>query len=827
MFARPLTFAAVLFAVLGADPAGPRPAGAQGLADVFDLPAAGRDRLTVSAALTDADGLPLSAAPAAGETVTLAVTARLPKGFYLVSQTSPVGTAAEFRLTAADRLAPAADGFEPGRKPKVGFDPVYGGLLEKFTGTVTWARPFTVTAGEGPVRVAGELRGSYCSTGVGGTCVPIGPGDARFEATLKGPGQSGDGGGDGAVTLPRDVAAGPLRFEATPAVRGRSGAGPVAVAAELPAGAAVGQTVELTVTLTVEEGFHVYALGEAGATAIPTAIRATPTGLEPTGQWTPSAAPKLVEKPGFTLREHHGEVTFSRPYEVTAADYAVAGSVKYQVCTDSSCLPPKTVLFELGDPPSASPGEEAALLADAGSPGHGEAGEGGAAELTELADTFTLKKSWLEESGLWAALAAAFAGGLILNVMPCVLPVIAIKAMSFAQQAGESRGTILKLNLWYAAGVLAVFGVFAGLALGLGAFANVDSFGWGDQTNSNLGKVIFTALVFAMGLAMLGLYEIPVPGFVGSAAGAHGQKEGATGAFLGGVLTTLLATPCTGPFLGAAGGVAVGMAKTNPVGSVALWLAMGLGFASPYLLFAVIPGATRLLPKPGMWMVRFKEFGGLLLIGTALWLLSGVRPYELWLPILVGLLGLAAGLWVVGRMIAHNDSPSRKYVLRAAALATTAATLALAVWLAPPGGLNAAVMMTERAGSDGWEPFDVARLNDLRRSGKTVLVEFTSGNCPNCRLNERFALDTDTAHAAYEQLDVTPMKAWIDRTADAAEWHAKLGGFGVPHLAVFPGGAPDDPAVVNGLISQGTLLEMLEEATGREFDPRPVRTAAK
>ena len=817
MLARPTV--AVLFAASALLPAAP--ACGQGLKDVFALPAQDRQELTLSAALLGADGAPLTERPAAGERVALAVTARIPEGFYLVSQTSPVGQAAEFVLTETAGLTAADDAYTPDRAPKSGFDPVYAGILEKFTGSVTWTRPFAVQPGDGPLTVSGELAGSYCSAGVGGTCVPLDPGDATFTATFD-----GAAGTSGPAEEPTD--AGPLSFAGTPQLRG--GDGPVDFTATLPANAAAGEVIELEVTLTLKDGYHIYAMRDPGSTAIPTSFALKLGGLEPRGEFEASHAPEDYPVGDVTLRVHHGTVTFTREYEVTAEDYGLSGTARYQVCTDKSCLQPRNVPFALGEPPDEGSLESAAeaagtLAADPVGPAPA------AAAPVELTDTFQLEKSWLEEAGLWVALPAAFLGGLILNVMPCVLPVIALKAMSFAKQAGESRSRVLQLNLWYAAGVLSVFLVMAGLALGLGAVVNVDSFGWGDQTNSNLGKLIFIALVFALGLSMLGLYEIPVPGFVGSAAGATGHKEGALGAFLGGVLTTLLATPCTGPFLGAAGGVAVNLAESNPIGSVALWAAMGLGFASPYLLIAVIPGATRLLPRPGDWMVRFKEFGGLLLLATALWLLSGVRPYELWLPILIGLLGLGMGLWVVGRMIRHNDSFNRKYALRFVALGVTLGVGAIAYSAAPDGGLDAVAVAEERE-EEGWEPFDVERMNELRAAGRTVLIEFTSATCINCRVNERVALDTDTAHAAYRQLDVVPMKAWIDRSEDAALWHEKLNGFGVPHLAVFPAGKPNQPELLEGQLTQAMLLDLLEKAAGRPFvpgeaEPDAVRTAAR
>ena len=769
-----------------------------GLNDSFALPTGAKAEVTVAAAFTGPGGDPLAGGDevAAGDVLTLAVTATVPRGFYLVSQTSPVGVAATLELTRTDRLEPVAvaeDGpaFRPARAPKRTFEPVFDGTIEKFTGTVTWTRRFRVLPGNGPVRAAGELRGQYCSTGSGGICVTIDPGDATFAAAV---------GGDAAEDF---------LFEATPERRGAPG--PVAVRVMLPRGAAVGETVTATVTLEVAEGHHVYAAKpEKGS--VPTSFMLAAEGLEPAGDVVPESAPEIKRKGDFLLRELSGAAVWTRPYRVTAADYGLAGSVRYQVCTEDQCLRPRAVPFFLGAADEA--------LADAAEPAP-VAYRPDTAAGVELADTFAAaNENPLAAMGLWAVLPAAFVAGLLLNVMPCVLPVIAIKVMSFVQQAGESRRAILALNLWYTAGVLAVFMTFAGLSLGLGTlFGGGDDFTWGDHLNGAPFKIGMTALVFAMALSMLGLYEIPVPGFVGAAAGSSaGRKEGGTGAFLSGVFTTLLATPCTGPLMVPVLAFAATLAKTNPVGSAGVWAAMGVGFASPYLIFGLTPGASRFLPRPGNWMVRFKEFGGLVLVATSLWLMSGL-DYSLWLPVLVGLLGLASGLWVIGRLMAHNDRPAKKWAYRGLAVATVGCGLSAAVALTP------AVSVGDggAAETEGWEPFAVARLNELRGAGETVLVEFTSAVCVNCRLNERVALDTAAAHDAYARLDVVPMKAWTDKNPDADAWLQKTGGYGVPHTVIFPGGRPNDPIVLTGLMTQGELLTALEAASADV----PVRTASR
>ena len=764
---------------------------AGGLNDSFGLEATAKPKVTATAALTNAAGDPLAPGDRveAGEELTLSVTATIPPGFYLVSQTSPKGLPAKLALSKTDRLAPidpppGAPAFSPVREPKSKFEPDYGGVVEKFTGAATWTRRFLVQPGTGPVRAAGKLTGSYCSVGAGGLCVNIGPDDAKFTAAAG-------------------VTAAPFTFADKPEVRGKPG--PVAVRASLPEGAAVGETVTAKVTLAMDDGYHVYALGDAGANAIPTSFTTSPVGLEPAGDFAATAAPELHEKAGGLLREHHGEITFEAPFTVTDADYGLAGTVSYQACTDQFCLRPAAVPFAVGVT-EATPGQV---------PTEPEVPAG-----VQLAEEFAAaNENPLAAWGLWAVFPAAFLAGLALNVMPCVLPVIAIKVMSFVQQAGESRTAILKLNLWYTLGVLAVFMTFAGLSFGLGSlFGGESDFTWGDHLSGPQFKIGMTALVFAMALSMLGVYEIAVPGFVGSAAGSSaGQKEGGTGAFLSGVFTTLLATPCTGPLMVPVLAFAAKVAETNPAASAGVWAAMGVGFASPYLLFGLIPGASRFLPKPGMWMVRFKEFGGLVLIATSLWLMSGL-DYGLWLPVLVGLLGLATGLWVLGRLIAHNDGAAKKWVLRGVALTTAGCGVLLAVWLTPSTAVADGL-----AEHEGWEAFSADRLNELRAAGETVMVEFTSALCVNCRVNERVALDTAAAHEAYDRLEVVPMKGWVDKDPAAADWHAKTGGYGVPHTVIFPGGRPNDPIVIVGLMTQGDLLDALEEASADV----PVRTASR
>ncbi len=235
-----------------------------------------------------------------------------------------------------------------------------------------------------------------------------------------------------------------------------------------------------------------------------------------------------------------------------------------------------------------------------------------------------------------------FLGGLILNVMPCVLPVIGLKVMSFVQQAGESRSRVFVLNVWYSLGLISVFLVLAILAVAAGL-------GWGEQFQSETFTITMSAVVFVFALSLLGVWEIPIPGMVGSGkAGAAAEKEGAGGAFAKGVLTTILATPCTGPFLG----TALAWAVLQPAYIVfATFTSMGLGMASPYLVLGAFPKLiSAVLPKPGAWMDTFKQLMGFVLLGTVIWLLTSIEADAV-IPAIALLFGLWLACWFVGKFV--------------------------------------------------------------------------------------------------------------------------------------------------------------------------------
>lgn len=395
---------------------------------------------------------------------------------------------------------------------------------------------------------------------------------------------------------------------------------------------------------------------------------------------------------------------------------------------------------------------------------------------------------------LGLALLMALAGGIILNLMPCVFPVLSIKALSFAAHGGGRMG---KLGLAYTAGVLSLFAVIGALLVGLQAAGA--EIGWGFQLQEPLFVMLMAYLMFAIGLNLSGLFE------VGGAFAGMGSKlaarDGLAGAFFTGALAAVVATPCTAPFMGAAIGYAV--AQPAPV-ALAIVLTLGLGMALPFLALSVSPGLLRRLPKPGPWMVRFRQLLAFPMYATAAWLawvLSLQAGDGALLAALAGAVLIAFGLWL-WQGARHGAGRGR------------AAAMALAVLaLAGAGGLTLWAERGEAAPHSAtadarWAAFDVAKLEALRREGRPVFVNFTAAWCVTCLVNEKMVLRSEAVWAAMKKKGVVAMKAdWTRRDAAITRALAGLGRNGVPVYALYSPGTP--PALLPQILTeQGVLAEL-------------------
>jgi len=400
-----------------------------------------------------------------------------------------------------------------------------------------------------------------------------------------------------------------------------------------------------------------------------------------------------------------------------------------------------------------------------------------------------------------AMLLVALLGGLILNVMPCVLPVLSLKLLGLIGHDGENRRHVRLGFLASAAGILVAF---AGLAAVLVALKGMGSaVGWGIQFQQPWFLIAMMLVLTLFAANLWGWFEIPVPAVIGRLAGI-GNHTSLAGQFGTGVFATLLATPCSAPFVGTA--VAFALAR-GPLEILAIFLALGLGFAAPYLLVAALPAIAQLLPRPGRWMIVLRRMLGLLLAGTAVWLLTilagTVGHTAIW--VIVGLvLAMTVALWAAHRLPIPLR-PASPIAVIALALAAFVVPTQIATSRSTPG-------VNLPAGF--WKPFDQAAIARLVAEGKTVFVDVTADWCVTCIVNKRLILDSTAVNARLTAPDVTAMQAdWTRPDDGIARFLAANNRYGIPFNAVYGPGAPEG-IVLPELLTERAVLDALAKAAG-------------
>ena len=400
-------------------------------------------------------------------------------------------------------------------------------------------------------------------------------------------------------------------------------------------------------------------------------------------------------------------------------------------------------------------------------------------------------------SSLLTVLLLAFVGGLILNVMPCVLPVLSLKLASAAKLSGETDARIRNGFLVTAAGIMAFVLVLATALLairGMGA-----AVGWGVQFQSPwfLGAVVVMLTLFALNL--MGVFEFALPERIGGRLGGE-RRHGYGDDFATGAFAALLATPCSAPFLGTA--VAFALAGSS-VQLFAIFVALGLGLALPYLLVAAVPRSVRFLPKPGPWMVALRRILGVLVLGAAVWfatILATSVGGAIALVTLV-LAALAAFLW-----------RERERTLLAG---VGGALLALAVLL--PGLLarEPDVLLSQSQSDFVWEPFDRAAIAPAVARGEVVFVDVTADWCLTCKANKASTLDRGAVEVRLAADDVRALRAdWTRPNEDIRRYLNANGRYGIPFNAVYGPAAPDG-IVLSEVLTQDSVLDAIEQAKGR------------
>ncbi|HEY2103279.1 MAG TPA: protein-disulfide reductase DsbD domain-containing protein [Chthoniobacterales bacterium] len=398
-----------------------------------------------------------------------------------------------------------------------------------------------------------------------------------------------------------------------------------------------------------------------------------------------------------------------------------------------------------------------------------------------------------------------FIGGFILNLMPCVLPVISLKIFGFVQQAGQSRARIFRSGLAFVAGI---FVWFLGLALVLVGLKSAGrEITWAFQFTNPYFVLGMSAIVLVFALNLFGVFEIFLPQWLNRGATAGASAHGDLGSFFQGIFATILATPCTAPFLG----TALGFAFTQSATTILLiFTAIAAGMSAPYLLLSAQPAWLRLLPKPGPWMVRVKQLMGFLLLATLLFLLSVLGAQRgvsalIWTSAF--LLVLSVACWLKGAFV----TPAARIQTRVTAWAIMIAIVLLgAIYF-----IGDKFQQTSNPGSatllaDGWQRFTPERLASETQQGHPVFIDFTAEWCITCKFNESTVLETEAVRGAFSQHQIVKLKAdWTNGDPTITKFLKQFGRPGVPLYVLYPGGAAQ-PYVFPELLTKNIVLEKLE-----------------
>ncbi|HVK57828.1 MAG TPA: thioredoxin family protein [Candidatus Kapabacteria bacterium] len=417
-------------------------------------------------------------------------------------------------------------------------------------------------------------------------------------------------------------------------------------------------------------------------------------------------------------------------------------------------------------------------------------------------------------ASLWTVLGLAFLGGLILNIMPCVLPVIALKILSFVNQSGSDTRRVRQLGLVYALGVLVSFAVLAGIIIGVQKAGGIAS--WGMQYQNPIFLVVMVTLVTLIALNLFGVFEITLGGKALGGASELASREGTSGAFFNGVLATVLGTSCTAPFLAFAIGYAIGQPSLV---TILIFLTMGVGLAFPYVVLTWNPALLKVLPKPGAWMERFKVAMGFPMLATAIWLYGvAVKAHfgvngAFWLAIFLVLVGLSA--WIFGTFIQRGVK--RRGLATVFALGAMAFAVAFVLekqlsWRKPVYARTDNALHANASGVNWqkWSPDAVAK---ARAEGRPILVDFTADWCLNCQANKISSIEIDSVEKKLQEIKAVAMLADFTRSDPViAEELRRFKRSAVPLVLVYSADPSEPPRVLPELLTPGIVLEALDWA---------------
>lgn len=568
-----------------------------------------------------------------------------------------------------------------------------------------------------------------------------------------------------------------------------------------------GKPFRVGVRLVMDPGWHTY-WKDPGDAGLPTTVSwKLPNGFTAGELGWPTPL-QVIEPGNIKANAYTGEVLLTTvitpPKTLSEKQVTISAVVDWLVC-EHSCVPGKadvTLSLPVG-PAKAANTDLFKKYPVGGKPvrvKHLSENE----NRSLPAPSFGRSQTLAAEPAFLAVLLSAILGGLILNIMPCVLPVISLKIFSFISEAHNDAKTIFRLGLVFALGILVSFWILAVVVIALKSAGQ--QIGWGFQLQNPYFVILMCVVILAFGLSLFGVFEFYLPGSLSSGAGSLASRSGYPGAFFNGFLATALATPCTAPFLGPALGYAFSRSAPD---IFIIFTAVAFGLALPYLLLTARPGWLKHVPKPGPWMEKAKQFMGFLMIATLLWLLwilgsqfghKGI----VWVGAF--LLMVSISCWILGSFATPVSSSRQKTFAWLAAIAVSVLGYC---WFVPKAlGSEMPVPIT-------WEKFSPQRLDQLLGEHRTVFLDFTAEWCLTCKVNENTVIDSDEVVSEFKRYNVVTVKAdWTRYDPEITQMLAKFNRSGVPLYVIFPAADPAHPIVLPEVITRGIVVDALRKAAG-------------
>jgi thiol:disulfide interchange protein len=553
----------------------------------------------------------------------------------------------------------------------------------------------------------------------------------------------------------------------------------------------------IIVKAKISNGYHTFSVTQPAGGSLPSSFKFESKEIaDSLIDIRPTTPPKIKYEEAFKMNEQHHEKSVTWIFRFNKSlptDKDIKLIYDGQICLES-CMPltiPFVAKFD-------STLDGAKVLSEA-------SGIDGQFIFQPSSITkFTLPEEYVPQenlsgSGIAMILVYAFLGGVILNFMPCVLPVIGLKILSFFEQAGKSRSRAFLINLSYSFGLISVFMVLAVLNYGLSKLFTFELF-----------SIVMAAVVFAMALSLMGVWEISVPAFIGGKVSVKlMQQEGVAGAYFKGIITTLLAIPCGAPLLSTAITWTDEQIRSGNTSMVFLiYVVIGFGMASPYLLIGAFPELIKFLPKAGEWMETFKKVMGFCLLAAVVWILYFVRMEQL-LSTVTLLFAVWFFCWMIGRL-GYAVSVWRRLFAWLLSAVVVCVVIILSYDIPAinnPYTLQSA--MNARLSGSGNKPFTLANYEVAISSGRFVVVDFTADWCVTCKVLEATVLNSDNVKNTFTQKNVVFLVADCTRDGEASEFLRKLGPGQVPVLAFFDPKNPSKPIVLRGLYTQQNVLKIL------------------